>query len=273
MVVRIGGPGNDTLIGTADEDRLDGRAGNDRLFGRGGNDNLLGGTGNDRADGEGGRDIIQGEVGDDTLNGNGGRDIIYGGVGFDRVNGGSGNDVLFGNGISFGNDFSADVVSGGAGADRIFGEDDSSDTIRGGAGADIITIDNDDAFGGSGDDWLDTFHSDGRLTGGAGADRFNLHTLTNGGSGETVVTDFSTQDTLALSARDVAFNFDFFGDDLFDRLDRNGNNRLDGNDGFSTQPEGVFIGVGADQDSLTITLGDDEIDFLNVSSIARADWA
>ena len=88
-----------------------------------------------------------------------------------------------------------------------------------------------------------------------------------------MVTDFSTQDTLRLSAHDIDFNFDFSGDDLFDRLDRNGNNRLDGNDGFSTQPEGVCIGVDADRDSLTITLGDDDFDFLNVSSIARADWA
>ena len=71
---------------------------------------------------------------------------------------------------------------------------------------------------------------------------------------------------------DADFTFDFSGDDLFDRLDRNGNNRLDGNDGFSTQPEGVRIGVDADRNSLTITLGDDDFDFLNVSSIARADF-
>jgi Ca2+-binding RTX toxin-like protein len=273
MVVRIGGPGNDTLIGTADDDRLDGRAGNDRLFGRHGGDDLLGGTGNDRADGEGGDDDIQGEVGDDILNGNDGDDLILGGVGFDRVNGGSGNDGLRGNGISGGNDFSADVVSGGAGADRIFGNDGSSDTLRGDAGNDNIEVNNDDAFGGSGDDRLETFHSDGRLTGGGGADTFSLHTQTNDGFGETVVTDFTPQDTLALSAHDIDFNFDFTGNLLFNRLDRNGNNRLDGNDGFSTQPEGVRIGVDADRDSLTITLGDDDFDFLNVSSIARTDWA
>jgi Ca2+-binding RTX toxin-like protein len=272
MVVRIGGPGNDTLIGTVDDDRLDGRAGNDRLFGRDGADTMLGGTGNDRADGEGGNDFIQGEIGNDTLNGNAGRDLIYGGVGFDQVNGGDGNDTLFGNGIGGGNDFNTDVVSGGGGADRIFGDDGSSDTIYGDAGDDIITIDNDDVFGGDGNDVLRTGQSHGRLSGGSGADEFHLRTVTDDDRGETVITDFSSRDTVFISVRDDAFSFVLSGDELFDRLDQNGNNRIDGNDGSSFQPD-VALDVTVDRGALTIGIGDDDFTFLNVSSIARADWA
>ena len=275
MVVRIGGPGNDTLIGTADNDRLDGRAGNDRLFGRGGDDVLLGGTGDDRVNGEGGDDVLLGEVGDDTLNGGDGDDELYGGVGRDTVNGGNGNDFLLGRGRGGGDDFGGDMVNGGAGADTINGFDGSSDTLRGDAGDDDIWVNNDDASGGLGNDWLETSDSDGRLTGGAGADTFDLHTRTDDDSFDhTVVTDFTTQDTLNIAAHEGDFFEDLAGLALFDLLDTSGNRRLDGeDDSFHSSPSGTFVGVSLDANSLTISVGDDDFEILNVSSIARADWA
>jgi pimeloyl-ACP methyl ester carboxylesterase len=61
-----GGPGNDTLRGTARADTLYGKGGNDRLFGLGGNDLLVGGVGND---------VLAGGAGADRLSCGPGRDI------------------------------------------------------------------------------------------------------------------------------------------------------------------------------------------------------
>jgi Ca2+-binding RTX toxin-like protein len=59
-----GGPGNDTLIGSAGDDRLDGGTGNDRLKGRGGADSLFFGMGNDVLTGGAGSDILLGSDAD-----------------------------------------------------------------------------------------------------------------------------------------------------------------------------------------------------------------
>ena len=66
---KIGGPGDDVLIGTNNPDLLDGRGGDDVIHGKGGDDCptssrfyfLIGGTG------------------DDDIYGNGGDDCLYGG--------------------------------------------------------------------------------------------------------------------------------------------------------------------------------------------------
>jgi len=74
----LGGPGDDTLRGTAAADALFGFAGDDRLFGLAGNDFLLGGSDNDR---------LFGGAGDDFLLGGGGsnrRDLMAGGAGADE---------------------------------------------------------------------------------------------------------------------------------------------------------------------------------------------
>jgi hypothetical protein len=63
-----GGPGSDTLIGSAADDVLNGQAGNDLLDGGPGDDHLLGGDGNDRLTGGEGIDYFQGEGGTDVLN-------------------------------------------------------------------------------------------------------------------------------------------------------------------------------------------------------------
>lgn len=273
MANRIGGPGPDSLVGTAQADFMRGNGGNDVLGGRAGNDDMTGGSGNDRLFGELGDDLMNGETGNDLVNGGQGSDQAFGGQGVDTVLGGEGNDTLSGTGQDGRNDFAADIVRGGNGNDSIFGSDASSDTLSGDAGNDFISVNNDRANGGLGNDVFDTFHADGRMTGGGGADRFNLHTQTNDGFGQTVVTDFTTQDTLSISAHDVNFNESFGGLSLFDLLDTSGNSSLGGEDGFQTTAGGTTLGVSEDADSLTIFIGDDSFDLLNVGNVSRVDWA
>jgi hypothetical protein len=47
-VTKVGGPGPNRLVGTAENDRLEGRGGADTLIGKGDSDVLLGGRGNDQ---------------------------------------------------------------------------------------------------------------------------------------------------------------------------------------------------------------------------------
>ena len=70
-----GGPGNDTLRGTARADTLYGKGGNDRLFGLGGNDRLVGGIGNDILTGGGGADRLSCGPGRDIANADA-RDVV-----------------------------------------------------------------------------------------------------------------------------------------------------------------------------------------------------
>ncbi|MFN3293696.1 MAG: S8 family serine peptidase [Gemmobacter sp.] len=148
----IGGDGNDTLIGDAQDNILQGARGNDRIEGQGGADRLGGGQGNDTLDGGDGGDQLVGHVGNDRLFGGNGDDTLQGGIGHDRIRGGNGNDL----------------VQGAQGNDLVFGGS-GNDTLYGGAGADTL-------FGGAGQDWL--YDGDGadQLYGGAGADVFALST-------------------------------------------------------------------------------------------------
>ncbi len=123
--VRANG-GNDTIIGSA---------GPDVLNGGDGNDSLVGGEGDDLLNGDAGNDILQGKEGDDTLNGGDdndglsgftGNDVLNGERGFDRQFGGNGNDTLTG-----GN--ARDTLFGGAGDDSLAGND-GDDTLVGGTG-------------------------------------------------------------------------------------------------------------------------------------------
>ncbi|HEX5928198.1 MAG TPA: polysaccharide deacetylase family protein [Solirubrobacterales bacterium] len=65
--VKVGGPGPDTLAGTAQADTLRGLGGGDTLTGKGGGDKLLGGPGGDRITGGPGPDQLLGDAGDDRL--------------------------------------------------------------------------------------------------------------------------------------------------------------------------------------------------------------
>ncbi|WP_439517058.1 calcium-binding protein, partial [Limnospira sp.] len=76
-IVLIGGPGNDTLVGSAfRNDLLLGNEGNDSLVGGPGNDSLFGGPGNDTLTGGTGNDIIRGGDGEDLIYGGGGNNLL-----------------------------------------------------------------------------------------------------------------------------------------------------------------------------------------------------
>ncbi|MGV2916558.1 calcium-binding protein [Streptomyces alfalfae] len=81
----FGGPGNDSLTGTGENNTLHGEDGDDVLHGKGGADILYGGKGNDK---------LYGEAGDDTLWGNSGDDALWGGTGADKLSGGPGRNEL-----------------------------------------------------------------------------------------------------------------------------------------------------------------------------------
>src|SRR6185436_3712017 len=76
-LIRVGGPGNDTLWGDAGNDTLKGLGGDDLLYGQGGNDLLNGGTGNDNLSGGEGDDVY-------TL-AFGGGDVVFDTGGNDQV--------------------------------------------------------------------------------------------------------------------------------------------------------------------------------------------
>jgi len=67
-----------SLVGTPEDDRIQGLAGDDLIYGRGGDDHLTGGLGRDKLYGESGNDTLGGRYGE--------RDLLYGGPGNDRFN-------------------------------------------------------------------------------------------------------------------------------------------------------------------------------------------
>lgn len=73
-----GSPGDDTMTGTVDNDRLHGGAGNDTIYGMGGDDYLNGGAGDDILVGGGGSDTLEGGTGNDTYLYHGGIDLVRG---------------------------------------------------------------------------------------------------------------------------------------------------------------------------------------------------
>ena len=75
-IVREGGPGDDTHIGTNGRDTLLGHGGNDTLVGLAGADEFWGGSGTD---------VMYGGPDEDGLGGMEGDDVLYGGDGDDWV--------------------------------------------------------------------------------------------------------------------------------------------------------------------------------------------
>jgi hypothetical protein len=76
-VIQTGTDGNDTILGTNVDDRINAKPGNDTVNARAGDDVLSGGSGNDH---------VKGGPGDDTINGGTGVDSLAGGSGDDRIN-------------------------------------------------------------------------------------------------------------------------------------------------------------------------------------------
>jgi Ca2+-binding RTX toxin-like protein len=147
----------------------------DELVGTADHDVLLGGAGND---------VMIGYAGDDHIDADGGDDLVYSGAGNDFVNLGGGNDVYEGYWLGHEDAPSAtdvDEIHAGAGGDRVTA-DGGMVVMFGDSGNDVLSavdtlVDqaqtSDQIFGGIGQDtisgdWGDT------LTGGSGADVFNI---------------------------------------------------------------------------------------------------
>ena len=94
------------IIGTSEDDFLQGTSVNDLIFGLNGNDFVSGANGDDCIFGGDGDDILYGNNGDDTIYGADGNDIIKGHAGTDLIYGQLGDDVLDG-----GDDFDRCYVS------------------------------------------------------------------------------------------------------------------------------------------------------------------
>jgi len=113
----------DIIRGLAGSDNLYGFRGNDDLDGGAGNDRLYGGTGNDVLNSGTGDDYLDGEAGSDVLNGGDGNDLFgYSGGGNDQMYGGAGND-RFDLDLNISGNFSSAytiLVDGGDGTDQLF---------------------------------------------------------------------------------------------------------------------------------------------------------
>ncbi|HET6519958.1 MAG TPA: hypothetical protein VFG47_09060, partial [Geminicoccaceae bacterium] len=194
--------GDDTLEGTAQNDRVLGLAGRDLIAGLGGDDllfgnadpdHLLGGDGADVVVGGGDRDWLEGGAGDDRLGGGPGADWLYGDGGGDTLRGADGADLLLGGG---GND----VLYGQAGDDQL-GGDEGADLLFGGDGGDVLRggLDDDRLSGGAGDDALAGEDGDDALAGDAGADALcggAGDDLLRGGEGDDLLLGGAGRDVL-----------------------------------------------------------------------------
>lgn len=153
----IGGSGNDSIRGHANNNLLLGGEGNDSLYGNYGNDSLNGGDGNDTLDGGKDADAMKGGAGNDVADYSsrtanliiglgtladdgeaGEKDNVY--LDVEKVIGGSGNDSIRGHANN-------NVLLGGAGNDSLYGNH-GNDNLFGGSGDDLL-------IGEAGFDYLD----------------------------------------------------------------------------------------------------------------------
>jgi Ca2+-binding RTX toxin-like protein len=132
----VGTDNDDVIQGTEGRDYIVGLGGNDRIYGNGGNDFLCGGNGDDRLYGGKGNDLLNSGAGADRVFGEEDKDRLFAGAGNDEIYGGPGDEVDIDGGPG------DDLIDGGPGND---GTDDG--LITGAEGNDRI-------YGGPGDDRL-----------------------------------------------------------------------------------------------------------------------
>lgn len=201
---------DDTLVGDAGANILDGWKGSDTLKGGGGADTLNGGNGNDLLKGGGGADALNGGNGIDTVsyiesdvgvvaslatglgaNGDAAGDS-YSGI--ENLTGSHHSDTLLGddgNNVIEGLDGNDLALFGGKGADSIFGGK-GNDNIKGEKGSDLLKGGNgrDDMIGGNGNDTLNGGKGNDDLKGGEGDDAFVFDTALNAVNNVDTIDDF-----------------------------------------------------------------------------------
>jgi Ca2+-binding RTX toxin-like protein len=214
MPVHIhGGSGQDTLLGDAGVNVIDGRSGNDLIYGNG-------------LDGPHPPIFPEPSQGPvipaNSITGGAGDDTIYAGYGSDHAWVGSGNDLIYGYGV---------IAGGDPWRSAQARDSDGSDTLYGGAGDDTL-------LGGGGNDVLDGGSGDDVLVGGVGAD------ILTGGSGHDIFRFGGTNSQAKLPVYDTT------GDVVTDF--RHGEDRLDLTpflDPFIAKPAVDFLGSGAFTDA------------------------
>lgn len=186
QITFFGGSGDDLIVGGALSDVLQGSAGDDRLEGNAGDDHLDGGEGTDIVSGGAGNDTLTAGAGDLLVDGGDGTDYAsfsYQGetadLTFTFADGASqlfrGTTIVNVERIEFIGGEGADVITGGASADRLVGFV-GDDKLYGGGGDDtLIGVQGSDAlYGGDGDDSLLSYLYGGSrdtiLDGGTGVD-------------------------------------------------------------------------------------------------------
>lgn len=147
-----GGPGNDTIKGSASDNEIYGGSGNDTIdsfvvmssvdFVDGGSGNdiitasgiVFGGSGNDNITTFGANDRIDCEFGNDECDAGNGNDKVFGGAGNDFLSGGANRDILVGG-------TGRDTLNGGdTNADDIFRYTSVKDSLPGRANRDTIVF-------------------------------------------------------------------------------------------------------------------------------------
>jgi len=123
------------IYGTASPNFIQGTPENDLISGWAKNGNLNSPSGNDTLLGNAGNDTLYGGTGNDSLIGSLGRDNLYGGLESDFLEGNDGNDKLYG-GVG------SDSLSGSNGNDTLTGgfSNNDIDTLTGGSGADKFNL-------------------------------------------------------------------------------------------------------------------------------------
>ena len=202
---------NDTIIGNASANNLDGSSGNDELRGMGG---------------------------DDVLSGSAGDDVLYGGAGYDVFDGGAGTDWVSYEDATAAIGIDLNFVNGTANAGDALWETYTSiegfagsnfnDTFTGGAAADsVATLNGNDAaamgagndivWAGSGNDTITGQGGNDRIYGDSGNDQISGNagndTLTGGAGNDTILAGDGT-DVISYSGSLSQYDFTKFGNDV-----------------------------------------------------------
>jgi Ca2+-binding RTX toxin-like protein len=174
--------GADTIVGSDENNIINGGAGNDIISGLSGNDRLFGGAGND---------ILDGGNGADNLYGGDGNDLLKPGVNptvldFELADGGNGVDTISFDGSNFNMFIDLNLgLTGGI----------SSNTSNPATVGNVTLISIENAIGGNGDDFLTGTAGVNVLSGGAGNDTLR------GGAGADVLDGGAGNDTADYSDR------------------------------------------------------------------------
>ncbi|WP_394646657.1 M10 family metallopeptidase C-terminal domain-containing protein [uncultured Sphingomonas sp.] len=279
----IGGSGNDTLIGNAVANRLNGGSGTDLASYRdataGVQASLLTGRGTigdakgdsyisiEGLEGSRFNDVLAGDNGNNLLIGGAGADTLIGNGGFDTVSYRTstvGVTVSLNSGLGTAGDangdrlFSIEALEGGSGNDTFYGSN-NADTLFGNGGNDQLygnggddTIfggaGNDIIYGHDGDDWLDGGIGNDQLYGGSGGDTLY------GGDGDDVLDGVTGNDVLFGGAGNDQL-LGGAGDDIL--IGGTGNNSLTGGGGADIFR---FTELGVKDVIRDFTRGTDQID-------------